>query len=311
MRFGEIPDEPIDLYHATDAVSHSKLNVFRRSAELYRQAYVAKTLPQEEPGKPLIIGSALHSYLNDGHASFARSFVVIPQDAPRRPTRMQRSAKKPSPDTLAAIAFWDAVEREADEGGKSIISAEDLRLIEQMLAAVARNAFACELLTDPATECEVTYRKKMAHFAVQCRPDARNHAGNDATEGRPYIVDIKTTPSLHDGDFATFAKSFQNFGYHRQAAFYREVYCEVMDLPAETRRPDFYFIAIEKEPPFECVVYPVSDTALAVAEREVIADLKRLRACYESNTWPRLPALGAPLELSPFYVTKSVNETAI
>lgn len=310
MNLGQLFDEAIDVYHSTDAVSNSKLNVFRRSPELYRQTYITKEVQPAEPTKALVVGSGLHSYLNDGADAFKRCYVVIPPDAPRRPSKIQRNAKKPSPETLASIAFWDALETEAREHRKQIMTGDDFTLVEKLLAAVARNDFALALLTDPNTKCEVTFRKAYKHFAVQCRADAINLLGNDATNGRPFIVDLKTTPSLHDGDFSTFEKSFQTYGYHRQAEFYREVVSEVMGIPCDsTKRPEFYFCAVEKEAPFECQVHTVSEEALNVARTELFGEgsglLLRLHQCYATCNWPRLPAIGKPLELTPYYTARA------
>jgi exodeoxyribonuclease VIII len=313
VNLGQLHDEPIDVYHATDAVSNSKLNVFRRSPELYRQTFITKEAARPEPTKAIVLGSALHAYLNEGQAAFLRQFVFVAKDAPRRPSITQRNAKKPSPETLAAIAYWDGLEQEAREKKCQIISADDLALTETLLKAIARNDVAVALLTDPNTRCEVTFRKAYKHFAVQCRADAVNHVGNEASNGRPFIVDLKTTPSLHDGDFATFEKSFQNYGYHRQAAFYREVVAETLALKADQPRHDFYFLAVEKDAPFEAQVYPVSEQAMQTAHLELYEPprglLVRLHECYRTNTWPRLPAMGKPLELTSFYVTKA-NQAA-
>ena len=41
---GKITGEPIADYHGSDAVSHSKLEVYRRRPELYRRMYVEKSV---------------------------------------------------------------------------------------------------------------------------------------------------------------------------------------------------------------------------------------------------------------------------
>ena len=47
-------------YHANSAVSHSKLEVFRRRPQLYYRRYIAKTITPEPASVALRVGSALH-----------------------------------------------------------------------------------------------------------------------------------------------------------------------------------------------------------------------------------------------------------
>ena len=49
MNYGKIYDEPIEAYHGGDAVSKSRLDIFRYSPRLYWKRFVAKMLPQDPP----------------------------------------------------------------------------------------------------------------------------------------------------------------------------------------------------------------------------------------------------------------------
>ena len=53
---------------------------------------------------------------------FKAQFVVLPAKAPRKPTKAQRGAKKPSEDTVKAIEWWDRFEKITE--GKQIISGD-------------------------------------------------------------------------------------------------------------------------------------------------------------------------------------------
>ena len=61
-----------------------------------------------------------------------------------------------------------------------------------------------------------------------------------------YCIDIKTTS---DASPDAFTKSVYNFGYHLQAAIYKEL----------TGCKDYYIIAIENKPPHTSVVYKLSE----------------------------------------------------
>lgn len=93
---------------ATKLITHLS---FSRLKELHHsplkmKAYLEKTF---EPTDAMNQGSLLDCLLFEPELLNER-FYVIPEDAPRRPSSVQRNAKKPSDSTLEAIAFWDAVE---------------------------------------------------------------------------------------------------------------------------------------------------------------------------------------------------------
>ena len=48
-----IRGEPSEVYHATDAISHSKLEVFRRRPALYHRKYVLKGLRTVEEARDI------------------------------------------------------------------------------------------------------------------------------------------------------------------------------------------------------------------------------------------------------------------
>jgi exodeoxyribonuclease VIII len=61
---------------------------------------------EEQPTEALLLGSALDC-LRLENGLFASKFITVPPDAPKRPSSVQRNAKKPSPETVGAIAWWN------------------------------------------------------------------------------------------------------------------------------------------------------------------------------------------------------------
>ncbi len=53
--------ETIQEYHAHRAVSHSKLECYRRRPQMYYRRYISGTVPASEATLAYKIGSALHS----------------------------------------------------------------------------------------------------------------------------------------------------------------------------------------------------------------------------------------------------------
>lgn len=73
------------------------------------------------------------------------------------------------------------------------------------------------------------------------------------SSNRCRIVDLKI---MQNADKANFAAAVAKFGYHIQAAYY-------MDVIGETPKPkEFIFVAIEKEPPYLCGIYRLSQETI-------------------------------------------------
>ena len=89
----------------------------------------------ETPTESLLIGSALDCMRLDG--LFSAMFTTVPPDAPRRPSKSQVNAKKPSPETLGAIAWWDKFQKENQ--GKTLLSTDQLRRVIGMNKALGAN----------------------------------------------------------------------------------------------------------------------------------------------------------------------------
>jgi exodeoxyribonuclease VIII len=225
--------EPIEHYHANAAISHSKLECFRRRPALFFKRYVAKTLPQSEESKAFRLGSAVHCAILE-ESTFAERYAVKP-DLDRR-----------TKEGKAQFADWSAL-----NAGKTFIDAEELATTIAMRVAVGEHPIARELLS--AGQPEVTWRVPQANAlgALQCRTDWWNAEGCAATEGQPYVVDIKTVESLDSDAFRNFERAAFSYGYHRQAGFYLPLINELHSRSVSR----MYYVAVEKVEPFGVAVY--------------------------------------------------------
>lgn len=272
---GIITGEEIKTYHATDAVSHSKLETFRdpdRGHARYHGQYIAGTIPRFAGSAATEIGSAVDALVLEKR----RIFDALPE------TYLSEKGET-KPFTMAANAC-KAMRAAIEAQGLIPIKSADAELVTRMRDAVFVNHTAASLLTVGSPQ--VTMRAQLGAFAVQARPDWWCHA--DA-RGKSYIVDLKTAE-----DMDQFLANRRAFGYSRQAALYREVArltlasqagCSVEEIEA----PAFYFIVVFKTPPIQAVVFRESDEEIALATEEVTDDLRRLKRCYETNTWPGVP----------------------
>jgi hypothetical protein len=119
---------------------------------------------------------------------------------------------------------------------------------------------------------------------LQCRSDWFNPDGCELTEGRAYVADLKTVESLDDESFSNFERAVFRFGYHRQAGFYLPLITELWSKPVF----DFVFIVVEKCEPFGVAVFKLTDDAVALGQDETVADLRDLKRCIDSDTWPNI-----------------------
>jgi exodeoxyribonuclease VIII len=259
--------ETNEQYHANEAISHSKLELFRRRPISYYRRFVAKTVARPEPTEAFRLGSAAHCAVLEP-ATFWHRYALRPEGIDRR----TKDGK---------IAF---AEFEAANAGKTIITQDEKVAVEQMTVAVLLHPLASQLLA--AGQPELSWRVTPAGgMALQCRTDWFNKAGCELSGGRPFVADLKTVESLDADAFRNFERACFNFGYHRQAGFYLPLITEIVGSPVF----DFYFILVEKAEPYGVAVYRLSDAATARGHDETITDLIRLQACIKDQQWPNLP----------------------
>lgn len=270
-----IRGEPSEVYHGMDAVSHSKLEVFRRRPALYHRKYVLRVVPDVDSAA-FAIGRATHAAVLEPQ-TFEQRFAQRPDGIDRR--------------TKDGKAAWEQFV--TANAGKDILDRDEMQLVQQMRDAVRAHPAAAELFR--CGEPELVWRKQFATLNVQARTDWFNGAGC-ALCPRPYVVDLKTVESLDDGAFRNFEKAFVNLGYHRQAGFYLPLLYD-----CGIACTDFYFVAVEKCEPFGVAVYKVSNAALQRGQEETLFDLARLKSCIESQRWPNMPETVQEINLPAWY----------
>lgn len=265
---GIIEGEPNEVYHGTDAVSASKLRVFKRKPggpQLYHQTFIAKTI-ERETSDAMAFGTALHCAVLEPE-KFETSIAIAPEGIDRRTTLWKQA--------------WAAFQQSAV--GKTIITAEQGKLIDALVSQIAGHYSASRLLANGKPE--LSWRVQAAGLKhlppLQCRTDWFNENGCAITDFRPYVVDLKTCATLDRDAFGNFSRSAKDHAYHNQAALYMAI---MSALGVECR--DFFFVAVEKVAPYGVEVYRLSDATLARAQEEVSELLIDLDKCYELNTWP-------------------------
>jgi len=244
--------ESADDYHAkaNRFLSSHQLLDFIKCPWLYRKKAIG--LVEDSDSASYLIGRAAHVRILEGRDAYETAFAL---GGPINP-----KTSKPFGAGTKAFTEWAEVQ------GKSVLSYDQLDLVEQMASGVAMNDEAVDLLL--YGQAEGVVRVPYCGTPCQIRLDwLHPHRG---------IVDFKTCD-----DLTWFEADARRFSYHRQMAFYRAVLAQVLDgllVPV-------YLIAVEKKEPFRCGVWRVSDDTLTIAQRENEAAIRRLLSCRERNEW--------------------------
>jgi hypothetical protein len=204
-------------------------------------------------------GSALHTALLEPDI-FARDYVVAPKFDRRK-----------MGDNAAAEAW------EAENAGKTALTADQMAAIEQMVASIRAHAGAARLLSNGLAEMAVFWVDQETGIECKCRPDWLVTM-EDRPDWITAIVDVKT---CRDASADGFARAIATLGYDVQAAFYQDGLKALIG-----RAVPFYFIAIETEAPYAVASYKASDRMIEVGRSKYRAALELLRWCMDNDRWP-------------------------
>lgn len=144
-----------------------------------------------------------------------------------------------------------------------IVTADQVEQAIKIRDAVLSHPKAAALLSEGLAE--VSMFKEMHGVKCKCRVDFHNTKYN-------VLVDLKTTTNSSPEEFA---KSVYNLRYHVQDAFY-------MDM---TGAKKFFFIAVEKEPPYNVEVYELDEEARELGRSEYLKDIETYKKCIETNNF--------------------------
>ncbi|UZR29038.1 PD-(D/E)XK nuclease-like domain-containing protein [Methylococcus mesophilus] len=238
---------PAATYHSDPAVSKSGLDRLAKSPAHYRWWLENR----EEPTKALILGTAIHTA------------VLEPDELRTRYAFMLEGLDRRTKEGKAIYA-------ELESGGRTVLSADDEKLVTGVMESVQLHPTASELLRGGEGMSEVSCFTELEGLNVKCRPDWLRRDG--------IVVDLKTT---EDASPRGFARSVANYRYQVQAAYYLDC------LAATGLSPHtFVFIAVEKSDPHAVGIYELDAEALELGRELYRRDLALLKHCLATDEWP-------------------------
>lgn len=264
-------------YHDPDGrLSNSMLGVLADSPKKFKATYIDRTLKREET-KQMRIGLLTHCITLEMDL-FADRYAIAPE-VDRR-TKLGKEAWQQFQDYAAlGRSIVDLGEYETAERCSNAI------LAHPELAAVYRR-------DDNVIEERIDFE----WYDVPCKakPDLLN-------VGLGVIIDVKTT---QDASPDAFARSVEKFGYHRQAAFYREA-------AKQRYGKDFRFLfaVVSTNAPHDVAVYELDERSLEIGRGEVHSLLHVYKLLLQSNTWwPAWSRGVVELSLSKWHKSKVYEE---
>lgn len=239
-------------YHAHEAISNSKLKVFRKSRKLYFEQFVRKSLCV--PTSPAMqLGSIVHAIALE----------------PDRVSELYAVAPECDRRTKDGKATWQAfVETTPDS--VEVVKAEVFEQAREISTALLRNQVVKQLLTlDGPTEHPVFWTDQITGLPCRGKFDKLCRDG--------LIVDLKTTQAATPDDFV---RAIVNYGYDCQAAWYCEGYRRLFG-----ESPDFVFIAVQTEPPYEVGLFDLTPDDLRRAKELNDRTMDALAFCQANDAW--------------------------
>jgi hypothetical protein len=277
MLTGIVHDMALDEYLAITALSATSLKLLARSPWHYANRV------DTTPTPAMLRGVLAHCAILEPDA-MSKRYVVVPEDAPTRPTRRQWEAKSPSDSSRAAMQWWTQFQQ--DNAGRELIPQADYELCQAQLAAVAREPELASLLRSGRGEVSLFWIDPRTGLYCKARPDwLPSPDGQSITP-----LDLKTCA---DESPSGFGRAAARLRYDLQAAHYTEG----VEITTGFRVENFVFGAVSSKPPVLAVPYVLTDEIRDQARDERSELMDRLEWCQRENVWP---AYGEGFQLLDF-----------
>jgi hypothetical protein len=162
--------------------------------------------------------------------------------------------------------------------GRTPVLTADLELAQDMADALRRHRLAARLMHPDtgAPEVSLFWRDPVHDVDRRCRVDWLREADGN---GRLILVDYKTCAAA---DAASLRNAVVRYGYHQQAAWYRDL---VTGLGLATSAP-FVFVFQETTAPYLVHLVELDEQLLRMGEERNERALSLFAECTASDVWP-------------------------
>lgn len=166
-----------------------------------------------------------------------------------------------------------AVRRQLEAAGRILCSDKEWAMLQGQVESLKLpiHTQARKLVTNGQHQRVLRWTDEETGITCKGRPDIIIEQGG-------ILVDLKSTL---DASADGFRRALWSFGYEYQdAMYYRGARANGIDVQA------FYFVLVEKEPPYHWNVVEVDEEDRTMARLQISSDLRRLKECLATNNWP-------------------------
>lgn len=333
--FSGLPREAYDALPGWNA-SLLKVVLSKSPAHAWSE-FINPDREQQEDAGQFLIGNLFHCRLLEPEL-FDQRYLVLPPDAPKRPTAKQLEGPKPRKDgtyntetiayanwqdAMARAAWWKAFEVEhLGAGTAQNVGDKDLALGDALAGAVLAHPVLAPRFADTpqnraGNELTLTWVDPLTGARCKARLDAVRFLGD-----RLWIGDLKSAMDAGPGP-DHFGRAAASFDYCLSAAWYRDAaqFCRaeieaLLGLPegaliVAPNGYEFEFIAVEKAHPRPEFVgrYLLSDEQAELGRRMARRALETAVQAEASGWWPGYDSAATLLEL-PGYAYQRMERLA-
>lgn len=260
-----------DIYHADKSFASSsnlKTILTKSPKTFYARQFGGVSKPATPPMK---LGKLAHMAILEGKR-FKEKYVVMPEFSgftkDGKPTTNPNSleVKQKKAEWLAQVSP-DAV----------VVTEEEREILIGMIDSILTNQRAREFFLEGIPECSGYYVDPETQIRLRIRPDF-------FSDSRLVMADLKTTRDCREESFKwdIYGEKFDPLWYDFSIAMYAEGFYQITGKRLELAA----WIAIEKTPPYECAVHPVTMPVMEVGTIKYRQALRLLRKCIDENHWP-------------------------
>lgn len=241
-------------YNSAEGIRRSDLWKMEDSPEKFK--YFLEHPAEQTPA--MAFGSATHKFVLENHEFFNEYAVSLKVD------KRTKEGKE----------VW---ERFCEENaGKTIISADDYDIMDDMMKALQGCPLAKKLLFGKG-ETEQAFFWTDPETGEKCKIKTDRLVKYNR---RWYVVDYKTCQCA---ETFKFNSEIWKLGYYMQAGMYAEGVKAAKKL---RKLPGFLFVAQEKKPPYSVNVIEVSEEVMAAGVAKFHELLEKYHNCNMLDVWP-------------------------
>lgn len=265
-------DVDIEDYHGGPGISKSGLDSINANPAIYYGRHLDPQRPPPASRGGQLEGSLAHCAILEPD-EFAKRYATLPTDAPRRPTDAQWNAKNPSPESVAAMAWWK--EWNATTNGATVITHDQRETAMRQADSVRRLPEMVEALQRGHAETSAYWTDPVTGELCRCRPDWVY----EANESSVILLDVKTCA---DASPAEFRRQIARKRYEVQDGFYSDGYgiASGKDVLA------FVFLAVESGWPYAACALMLDDIGKEQGRRSYRCNLNTYAECRKTGIWP-------------------------